>query len=81
MAARGGRKGERMFEHAEAAVWDDLDYVELPAAGDDARGAYLCSACGYGITLYTELPRCPMCRGTEWERARAHTALESRPAA
>jgi rubredoxin len=37
-------------------------------AGARAKGEFRCSGCGYGITVHRELPTCPMCRGTEWER-------------
>ncbi len=39
----------------------------LLAAGDAADGAYACAECGYGVTLKTELPPCPMCGGGSWE--------------
>jgi hypothetical protein len=47
-----------------------LDYVEFLATGDRAKGEYHCSDCGYGVTVYRALPRCPMCGGRTWE----HTA-------
>ena len=47
-----------------------LDYVEFFATGDRAKGEYHCSECGYGVTVYSALPRCPMCGGGSWE----HTA-------
>jgi rubrerythrin len=43
------------------------DYVEFVVAGTSVVGAYHCSECGYGVTVHTELPRCPMCSGTTWE--------------
>jgi rubrerythrin len=43
------------------------EYVEFVAAGTAAVGAYHCSECGYGITVHTVLPNCPMCAGTTWE--------------
>jgi rubrerythrin len=38
-------------------------------AGAAAKGEYRCTGCGYGVTVYSRLPRCPMC-GTEdaWEQ-------------
>jgi rubredoxin len=48
----------------ETAAGEYVDFVE---AGTRAVGAYHCSACGYGITVYAELPSCPMCAGTTWE--------------
>jgi rubrerythrin len=35
--------------------------------GASARGEYRCSACGYGVTIYERLPRCPMCGTESWE--------------
>ncbi len=36
-------------------------------AGERAKGEYRCLDCGYGVTVYRELPRCPMCGANEWE--------------
>jgi len=35
----------------------------MPAAGE-----YHCSECGYGVTIHSLLPQCPMCSGTTWEQ-------------
>jgi rubrerythrin len=43
------------------------DYVEFRATGMPANGTFRCSACGYGVTINAELPRCPMCGGETWE--------------
>jgi predicted Zn-ribbon and HTH transcriptional regulator len=40
------------------------------AAGDAAVGEFRCSECGYGVSVYRVLPRCPMCSGTSWEPSR-----------
>jgi rubrerythrin len=38
-------------------------------AGAEARGEYRCTGCGYGVTVYRQLPRCPMCGAEEaWEQ-------------
>jgi hypothetical protein len=37
------------------------------AAGTEAAGEFHCAECGYGITVRSRLPECPMCRGLEWE--------------
>jgi hypothetical protein len=37
------------------------------------RAEYRCAACGYGIIVYGQPPRCPMCREPRWEH------VESRP--
>jgi lipopolysaccharide biosynthesis regulator YciM len=44
------------------------DFVEFFATGDRAKGEYHCSDCGYGVTVHTVLPRCPMCGGGSWEQ-------------
>ena len=45
----------------------DGDYVEFHAAGTHTTGQFHCAGCGYGVTIHTELPRCPMCGGGVWE--------------
>jgi rubrerythrin len=54
---------EGTSEHLE----DEL--VPFATAGDPAAGAYHCSSCGYGVTVSTRLPACPMCGGEAWEPA------------
>jgi hypothetical protein len=44
-------------------------YVEFWSTGDAAKGEYHCAECSYGVTVYRELPRCPMCGGEIWEQA------------
>jgi len=44
-------------------------YVEFTATGEAAFGEYQCSECGYGVTVWRVLPRCPMCGGTSWEQS------------
>ena len=46
---------------------DSGDFVEFVAAGTSVQGAYHCSSCGYGVTVHSKLPQCPMCAGTTWE--------------
>lgn len=41
--------------------------VELRAAGEDASGEFRCSGCGYGVSVASTLPSCPMCGGGSWE--------------
>ena len=43
-------------------------YVEFFATGERAKGEYHCSECGYGVTVHSVLPRCPMCSGATWEQ-------------
>jgi len=45
------------------------DYVPFVAAGSAAAGEFHCAECGYGVTVHTSLPVCPMCSGTTWEQA------------
>jgi hypothetical protein len=40
------------------------DFLE---AGDRALGEFHCADCGYGVSVRTVLPQCPMCRGSQWE--------------
>jgi hypothetical protein len=51
------------------------DYVEFWKAGSAAAGQFHCADCGYGVSVYTKLPTCPMCAGRSWERSA--TALVS----
>jgi hypothetical protein len=44
-------------------------FVEFLSSGDRAKGEYHSSACGYGVTVFTVLPRCPMCGGAAWEQS------------
>jgi hypothetical protein len=48
---------------------DDEEFVEFVRAGERAAGSFTCAACGYGAVVRAELPPCPMCRGTLWERS------------
>ena len=45
------------------------DYVEFWATGQAVKGEFHCSDCGYGVTVHSTLPRCPMCSGESWERS------------
>jgi rubredoxin len=44
-------------------------FVDFRSTGDAVKGEFHCAECGYGVTVYRELPRCPMCGGTTWEQA------------
>lgn len=46
-----------------------LDYVPFTAAGEQGIGEFRCAECGYGVTVWSTLPRCPMCTGESWERS------------
>jgi rubrerythrin len=60
----------------------DADYVPFVLAGEHVKGEFHCSECGYGVTIYRVLPRCPMCGGESWEQkdwspfARARNVLQ-----
>ena len=56
-------------DEPQGDVMDDLEYVPFAQTGDGAAGAYHCSGCGYGVTISTTLPLCPMCGGVTWEPA------------
>jgi hypothetical protein len=43
------------------------DFVDFWAAGAEVRGAFHCADCGYGVSVQTKLPACPMCAGSSWE--------------
>ena len=45
------------------------DYVAFYSTGTHAKGQYRCADCGYGVMVHDELPTCPMCTGTSWERS------------
>ena len=48
------------------------DYVEFLTTGTHAAGEYQCVGCGYGITIHSTLPACPMCSGEAWEQVAWH---------
>ena len=41
--------------------------VDELVAGVKAKGEFRCAGCGYGISIYGKLPRCPMCGTESWE--------------
>lgn len=43
--------------------------VVFYAAGQHAKGEFHCAECGYGVTIFRELPRCPMCGCETWEQS------------
>ena len=55
--------------NAEAGVaGPDDDYVHFWSAGEAAKGEFHCAECGYGVTVHTQLPVCPMCASESWEQ-------------
>lgn len=55
-------------------------FVAFRAMGDTAQGPHRCSGCGYGISVYADLPRCPMCGGETWEPVVARRSATGAPA-
>ena len=55
-------------DRLEAALVDGVPVV--CSTGTRAAGAFHCVECGYGVIVREQLPRCPMCGGETWERAR-----------
>jgi rubrerythrin len=49
------------------ATWVATREEAALLAGARAKGEYRCTGCGYGVTIQTELPRCPMCGEETWE--------------
>jgi len=45
------------------------EYVEFLVAGTAVKGEFACAECAYGVIVTRELPTCPMCGGSSWERA------------
>jgi len=43
------------------------EFIEFWATGASVTGEFHCSQCGYGVTVRSALPRCPMCGGVRWE--------------
>jgi rubrerythrin len=47
----------------------DEDFVQFWPAGENGKGEYHCSDCGYGVTVVRALPTCPKCGNKIWEEA------------
>jgi hypothetical protein len=43
-------------------------FVQFWKAGSTASGEFFCADCGYGVTVQSRLPACPMCAGRAWEQ-------------
>jgi hypothetical protein len=68
----------RLTETPTAA---DGDHLRLAAAGEHRKGEFRCVDCGYGVTVYRDLPTCPMCGGESWRAVSWHPfgrALDAR---
>ena len=57
-----------MLDEVRKLGSQDGDFVEFARTGTQAAGEYHCSGCGYGVTIHSLLPQCPMCAGTLWEQ-------------
>jgi len=44
------------------------EFVDFFTSGAAVKGEFHCAQCGYGVTVYRELPQCPMCGGESWEQ-------------
>src|SRR4051794_34032339 len=62
-------KGSSMPEIGATSSEDLGDFVLFVSSGMHVKGEFHCAECGYGVTVYRELPRCPMCGGEEWEQS------------
>jgi rubrerythrin len=58
-----------MEDRGQIESLEAAGYVEFAASGQHAAGEFQCAECGYGIAVQRQLPLCPMCGGTAWERA------------
>ena len=70
--SNGHLRGSRVLGEAQNVEEEHGGYVEFVTTGAPATGAFHCSACGYGVTVQSTLPQCPMCNGTTWERETTH---------
>jgi hypothetical protein len=58
----------RAASPATALPLDDSGFAEFALAGTSVCGEFRCSDCRYGAVIRRELPLCPMCGGSIWER-------------
>jgi rubrerythrin len=58
-----------MIEQVHEPRTVDDGFVSFLTAGSSTKGEYHCSECGYGVTVFRELPVCPMCGGESWEQS------------
>jgi rubrerythrin len=69
-------RGVSVLDEARGLDPGDGDFVEFVSTGAAVAGAFHCSGCGYGVTISSTLPRCPMCSGTTWEAASSGRPLQ-----
>lgn len=55
----------------DSQVRTDTDdgFIAFFPAGEHAKGEFHCADCGYGVTVFRELPVCPMCGSSTWEQS------------
>ncbi len=58
-----------MVDQTRSGAAEVGDFVRFYTTGERAKGEYRCSVCGYGVAVWKELPRCPMCGGETWEQS------------
>ena len=51
----------------ESRATDAADTAGVFGGLSLGRVAYVCSGCGYGISVGGHLPTCPMCGGDAWQ--------------
>lgn len=66
----------------ESRATSAADATALFSGLSFGRAAYVCSGCGYGISVGGHLPTCPMCGGDAWqpEPAARRTLQDDLPA-
>jgi hypothetical protein len=57
------------MQDAEVGPGTEGGYVVFWPAGQHVKGEFHCAECGYGVTVFRELPVCPMCGGSTWEQS------------
>jgi rubrerythrin len=67
-STENGAERGRMLDETRSLGQGAEEYVEFFSAGSADPGEYRCASCGYGVTVQSTLPRCPMCAGTSWEQ-------------
>jgi hypothetical protein len=55
-----------MLQEAHPSGGQAGDLMSVLLAGVSAKGEFHCAECGYGVTVFRQLPSCPMCGGEEW---------------
>jgi rubrerythrin len=61
--------GASMLKQVRESSTVEDGFIPFFAAGTSTKGEFHCSDCGYGVTVFRALPRCPMCGGESWEQS------------